>query len=242
MSISVLINGAAGRMGQAAVATISAHDNLSLAGCAGRGDDLARVIAELNPQVVLDFTCAQAVFANAKLIIDAGVTPVIGSSGLLAEQVSELQALAAAKNVSGMIVPNFCIGAVLMMRFAEQAAKFYPHAEIIEYHHNKKQESPSGTAVKTAAMLSDVRANQRHGGDEMLAGARGANLNDVPIHAVRLPGLLAHQEVLFGSEGELLTIRHDSFNREAYMPGVCLACEQAGQLNELVYGLEHLLR
>jgi 4-hydroxy-tetrahydrodipicolinate reductase len=241
MTISVLVNGAAGRMGQAAVQAINAHDKLQLAGLANSGDVLSDVIKTQQPDVVLDFTSAASVLANAKMIIDCGVHPVIGTSGLLPDDVRALQQLCAAKKLGGIIAPNFCIGAVLMMRFAKEAAKYYPHAEIIELHHDKKKDAPSGTAIKTAEIIANVRPNDYQRGTETIAGARGADLQNVPIHSVRLPGLLAHQEVLFGSAGELLTIRHDSFSREAYMPGVCFACEQVVGLTELVYGLEHLL-
>lgn len=241
MTISILINGAKGRMGQAALAAIEAANNLSVAGAAGRGDDLANIIQTTDASVVLDFTNAESVFENAKTIIAGGAHAVIGSSGLLPDQIEQLKQLAAEKKLGVIIAPNFCIGAVLMMRFAEQAAKYYPQAEIIELHHDKKQDAPSGTAVKTAEMLANTRTNQRNPSIETIPGARGANLSEVPIHSVRLQGLLAHQEVLFGSEGELLTIRHDSFSREAYMPGVCFACEKVVELDHLVYGLENLL-
>ncbi len=239
--IKVLVTGAGGKMGQATVKAVNAHAGLELVGIAGRSDSLQEKIKDFRPDVVVDFTSAESVMINTAIIIEAGVRPVVGSSGLIPEQVQELQAKAAAKKLGGIIAPNFCVGAILMMRFAEQAAKFFPHAEIVELHHDKKQDAPSGTSVKTAEMLDNVRQNIRADNKEILLGARGATLNDVPIHSIRLPGLLAHQEVLFGGEGELLTIRHDSFNREAYMPGVCMACEQVMGLNELVYGLEEIL-
>lgn len=241
MMISILLNGASGKMGRTAAFAIEAHTNLNLVASCGHNDDLAGMLAECKPDVALDFTTPEAVFNNAKIIIEHDVRPVIGTSGLMPEQIKALQQASAAKNLGGIIAPNFCIGAILMMRFAEQAAKYYPQAEIIEYHHERKKDAPSGTSMKTAELLAAVRANQLNSGTETIVGARGANLNDVPIHSVRLQGMLAHQEVLFGGEGELLTIRHDSFTREAYMPGVCFALEQAMQLNELVYGLENLL-
>lgn len=241
MAISILLNGASGKMGSTAAAAIEAHANLHLLAACDHNDDFVGMLAELQPDVVLDFTTPDAVFGNAKTIIAHNARPVIGTSGLMPEQIKALQQSCAAKNLGGIIAPNFCIGAILMMRFAQQAAKYYPQAEIIEYHHDRKKDAPSGTSIKTAQMLSEVRANQLNAGVETIAGARGANLNDVPIHSVRLQGMLAHQEVLFGGEGELLTIRHDSFTREAYMPGVCFALEHVMQLNELVYGLENLV-
>ena len=241
MSVNVLVNGAAGRMGKVTVAAIEQHPHLQLVGKAGRSDDLAAVIASTNAQVVVDFTTADSVFANAKTMIAAGVHAVIGASGLLPAQVQELQQLAELRQLGGIIAPNFCIGAVLMMMFAAQAAKYFPRAEIIELHHDKKRDAPSGTAIKSAEMIAAVRDNQTVTCHETLAGACGASLNNVPIHSVRLEGLLAHQEILFGTAGELLTIRHDSFNRQAFMQGVCLACEKVTGLDRWVYGLEHLL-
>ena len=239
--IKVLVVGAAGRMGQATVAAVQAHTNLQLVGVVDRKDNLNAKIVTCTPEVVIDFTSAETVFKHAQIIIEAGIHPVIGSSGLLPEQVERLQALAAEKKLGGIIAPNFCIGAILMMRFSEQAAKYFSHAEIVELHHDKKKDAPSGTATKTAEMITSVRDNQTNIDTETIAGARGAKLNDVAIHSVRLPGLLAHQEVLFGAQGELLTLRHDSFSREAYMPGVCLACEKVIQLNQLHYGLESII-
>jgi len=241
MSIKILVNGASGRMGEATVAAIEQHANLQLVGQAGRKDNLVEMIRVTKARVVVDFTNAKSVFTNTKMIIDAGVHGVIGSSGLLPEQVQQLQVLAAKQKLGGIIAPNFCIGAVLMMMFAAQAAKYFPRAEIIELHHDKKHDAPSGTAIKSAEMIAAVRENQDVDCDETLVGARGATLNNVPIHSVRLQGLLAHQEVLFGNPGELLTIRHDSFERQAFMPGVCLACEKVVALDEWVYGLENIL-
>lgn len=241
MSISVILNGASGKMGQTAAAAIEQHPALNLLAACDHNDNFVDLLNELKPDAALDFTSAEAVLTNTQQIIDANVRPVIGTSGLLPEQITDLQQQCKAKKLGGIIAPNFCIGAILMMRFAEQAAKYYPQAEIVEYHHNLKKDAPSGTAIKTAQMLSQVRDNQYNISEETIKGARGANLNDVPIHSVRLQGLLAHQEVIFGSAGELLTIRHDSFTREAYMPGVCFALEKVVELDHLVYGLENLV-
>lgn len=241
MSINVLINGAKGRMGKIAAVAVEQNSGLKLVAAIGREDDLHHTIKKMAAQVVVDFTNAESVFENTKTIIAAGANPVIGSSGLLPEQIKQLQQLAKEKKLGGIIVPNFCIGAVLMMQFAEQAAKYFPQAEIIELHHDKKLDAPSGTAIKTAEMIANNRKNDRASCNETIKGARGAVLKDVTLHSVRLKGLLAHQEVLFGNEGELLTVRHDSFNREAFMPGVCLACKKVVELNELVYGLENIL-
>lgn len=241
MSIKVLINGAHGRMGKVTVIAVEQCSSLELVGTIGRNDDLAKVIKQTTAKVVVDFTNAESVFENTKTIITTGAYPVVGSSGLLPEQIKELQQLAKEKQVGGIIAPNFCIGAVLMMQFAEQAAKYFSQAEVIEFHHDKKLDAPSGTAIKTAEMIANKRQNEKVVCNETLQGARGAVLQGVPLHSIRLKGLLAHQEVLLGGEGELLTLRHDSFKREAFMPGVCLACEKVVHLNELVYGLENIL-
>ena len=241
MTIRILINGAAGRMGQITVPAVQNDARFELVGTAVRGDDLAQKITQTSPNVVVDLTNPASVFENTRTIISAGVHPVVGTTGLLPEQITALQALAAKKSLGGIIAPNFSLGVILLMRFAAQAAQYFPYAEIIELHHDKKKDAPSGTALKTAQLLTQVRANQRPPCEEIVAGARGANVNEVPIHSVRLPGLLAHEEVLFGSEGELLTLRHDAFNRSTYMPGLLLACEKVSGLNGLVYGLEHVL-
>ena len=244
-SIRVLVNGYRGKMGQEAVNAINASTGLSLVGTTDIDDDLVKLINETKAQVVLDFTRADVVYNNSKLIIGAGAHPVIGTSGLTVAQVKELQALCAAKQLGGMVVPNFSIGAVLMMKYARDAARYFPDVEIIELHHNQKQDSPSGTAMKTAAMIAENRVVRADAPavatKETLVGARGANCQGIPIHSVRLSGLVAHQEVIFGGQGETLTLRHDSLHRQSFMPGVCLACSKVVELHELVEGLEFIL-
>ena len=205
--------------------------------------DLQSSIRESGAEVVVDFTAPGAVFGNTEAIIGMGVRPVIGTSGLLPEEVEELKVLATGKKIGGIIAPNFAVGAVLMMKFAAEAAKHLPDVEIIELHHEKKADAPSGTAIKTAAMISVSRGkpSEISRGKEILPGARGARAEEVPIHSVRLPGLVAHQEVLFGGSSQTLSIRHDSIHRESFMPGVCLACRKVMDLDQLVYGLEYLL-
>ncbi len=241
--IRVVVNGAKGRMGQEAVKAVSEEPGLTLVGQADMEDDLAQIIQEFQAQVVVDFTTAAAAFKNTKKIIETGVHPVIGTSGLLKEQVEELQQLSAAKQLGGLIAPNFAIGAVLMMKFAQEAAKYLPHAEIIELHHDRKADAPSGTAIKTSLMIAEARQQTPppHEEKEILSGARGARSHEIPVHSVRLPGFVAHQEVIFGGKSESLTIRHDSIHRESFMPGVCFACKKVVELNELIYGLEHVL-
>ena len=162
---------------------------------------------------------------------------------MLPEQVAELKALCTKQKLGGIIAPNFAIGAVLMMKYSQDAAKYFPHVEVIELHHDRKADAPSGTAIKTANLLAESRDSvpEKIAEKEIIPGARGANAEEIRIHSVRLPGLVAHQEVLFGGQSQTLTIRHDSFHRDSFMPGVCLACKKVMDLNELIYGLEHLL-
>ncbi len=242
-AIRVIINGAKGRMGQEASKAIQAAEGLELVGVADIEDNLVQLIADKKAQVVVDFTTAAVVYETTKSIIHAGAHPVIGTSGLLSEQVTELQQLCAAKSLGGLIAPNFAIGAVLMMKFAKEAVRYFPDVEIIELHHDRKADAPSGTAVKTLNMLVEAREKKPkpRNEKEILAGARGASDHDIHVHSIRLPGLVAHQEVIFGGLSETLTIRHDSVHRESFMPGVCLSCKKVVELNELIYGLEHIL-
>lgn len=243
MSIKVLVNGAAGRMGQTTVKFIREDKTLDLVGETHGKDDLKKSIISSKADIVIDFTNASVVYENTKNIILAGAHPVIGTSGLVSEQITELQKLCAEKNLGGIIAPNFCIAALLMMRFAEQAAHYFPECEIIETHHDKKLDAPSATAIKSAELISSARKTQPslkkvH---ETLDGARGAVKNQVPIHALRLPGFLAKQDILFGHLGGNLTITHETIDRNAYMPGVLLACKKVMSLKKLVYGLESFL-
>ena len=242
-AIRVIINGAKGRMGQEATRAVQAAEGLELVGVADIGDNLVQLIANQKAQVVVDFTTATVVYETAKTIVNTGAHPVIGTSGLLPSQVEELQKLCAAKSLGGLIAPNFAIGAVLMMKFAKEAVRYFPDVEIIELHHDRKADAPSGTAVKTLNMLVDAREKEPtpRSEKELLSGARGARDHGIHVHSVRLPGLVAHQEVIFGGVSETLTIRHDSIHRESFMPGVCLSCKKVVELNELIYGLEHIL-
>lgn len=244
MAINVLVNGAFGRMGQMTVQAINNHPRLELVGQTGREYDLKKSIHDSKAQVVVDFTHPQSVFQNAAIIIEAGAHPVIGTSGLTPEQVHVLMEKCHNLKSGGIIAPNFSMGAVLMMKYAKEIVKYMPHAEIIEMHHENKVDSPSGTALRTAEILAQSMrsVNQPpHESHENVQGSRGAQYLNVPIHAVRLPGLLAHQMVIFGGAGETLTLRHDAIDRESFMPGVCLACEKVMGLNEMIYGLENIL-
>lgn len=230
-------------MGQESVKAVSKDPDLDLVAQTDLGDKLPGIIDQTKAQVVVDFTTAAAAMKNADCIIKSGARPVIGTSGLLPEQVTELQKLCNKQNLGGIIVPNFAIGAVLMMKYSQDAAKYFPNVEVIELHHDLKVDAPSGTAIKTANLLAESRALAPPTVDEkeILSGARGANAEKIRIHSVRLPGFVAHQEVIFGGQSQTLTIRHDSIHRDSFMPGVCLACKKVMDLNELVYGLEHLL-
>lgn len=242
--ILVLVNGAKGRMGQEVVKAVTAAADLELVDQTDLGDDLIARIKASQAQAVVDFTTAAVAFENTRKILEAGVHPVVGTSGLLAEQVAELQQLAEDKGIGGLIAPNFAIGAVLLMKYAQDAAKYLPDVEVIELHHNRKADAPSGTAVKTAQLIAEARQEIPKAlveEKELFEGARGSEVHGVRVHSLRLPGLVAHQEVIFGGTGETLTIRHDSIHRESFMPGVCLACRKVIGTQQLFYGLEHLL-
>lgn len=243
MSIRVLVNGAVGRMGKTTVAAIAHDKDLELVGKTQRRDDLKKCIRASKAELVIDFTNASVVFENTQDIILAGAHPVIGTSGLLPNQIKKLQQICAKKKLGAIIAPNFCIGALLMMRFAEQAAHYFPEVEIIETHHERKLDAPSATALKTAELIAQARKKNPSSKKihETLPGSRGACKDQVPIHSLRLPGFLAKQEIIFGHLGGNLGITHETIDRNAFMPGVLLACKKVMQLKKLVYGLETLL-
>lgn len=244
MAIRVLVNGARGKMGMLASETLKKHADFEFLGGLTREDNLREAIAAKKAEVVVDLTRADSVYENCLAIIESKAHPVIGTSGLNAEQIQKLQADCAKDKLGGIIVPNFSISAVLMMRFAREAARFLPAVEIIEIHHQQKFDSPSGTALKTAEMIAEARQQEKtHTGihHELLQGVRGGRHHDIPIHSLRLPGVLARQDVIFGSLGETLSLSHNSIDREAFMPGVILACQKVMQMNTLYYGLEHVL-
>lgn len=259
------VSGAAGRMGQEVVRAVTKENGMELvgaidvyragedagtvAGIAPLGvvieSDLSACLSRTRAQVMVDFTSPRSVFDNARAAIEAGVHPVIGTTGMTAEERAELIALASRKGIGGLIAPNFAVGAVLMMKFAEMAASYFPAVEIIELHHDKKMDAPSGTAIKTAELIAAARGDARPEevqAEIKLDGVRGGNFaRGIYLHSVRLPGLVAHQEVLFGGLGQTLTIRHDSLSRESFMPGVILAIRRTLGTSTLVYGLENLL-
>lgn len=244
MAIRILVNGANGKMGQCAVKTLMSQPDFVLVGQTGRSQDLAAEINKTKAEVVVDFTNAESVLKNTETIINAGVHPVIGTSGLKKDAVERLKTRCDKIKLGGMIVPNFSLGAVLMMKYAQEIAGYFPDVEIIEMHHSNKLDSPSGTAVRTAEMINAKRQSSSLNEKEKretITGARGALYQQVPIHAVRLPGLVAHQQIIFGGIGETLTIRHDSIDRQCFMPGVVMACRKVLELKTLVYGLEEIL-
>lgn len=237
--LRVMVCGAKGRMGKVSCEAISSANDMQLVAAIGRSDSLVEALTKHRPDAVVEFTTPNSVFANTQCIIEHGASPVVGATGLTPEQIATLQAACAERQLGGLIAPNFSLGAILMMEAASKIARYMPTAEIIEMHHDQKVDSPSGTAIKTATLMSEqTQLNQPPFTNQP---ARGAILNNIPIHSIRLPGFFAHQMVIFGGEGETLTIRHDSIDRRAMMPGLLLALRRVGELNGLVYGLEHLI-
>lgn len=208
-------------------------------------DESREALLEAGAEVAVDFTVASSAVGNIGWCIDNGIPAVVGTTGMEADQLQEISDRAKRAGVGVLLAPNFAIGAVLMMRFAEQAAEWMPDAEIIEMHHPGKLDAPSGTALKTAEGIRKARraevVSAPDAASETVVGARGAIEGEVHVHSVRLPGLVAHQEVIFGGPGQTLTIRHDSIDRTSFMPGVLLAIRKVKSLDGLVIGLEHLL-
>ncbi|MBP3040446.1 4-hydroxy-tetrahydrodipicolinate reductase [Bacillaceae bacterium Marseille-Q3522] len=194
--------------------------------------------------VFIDLTTPEAGVHHTRTALQHGVRPVVGTTGFTAENLQELERLCKEKQLGCIIAPNFALGAVLMMKFSQMAAKYFSDVEIIEMHHNEKLDAPSGTAIKTAELISKVREAKKQGHKnekETITGARGADLEGMRIHSVRLPGLIAHQQVLFGADGQALTIRHDSFHRKSFMSGVKLSVDTVLTLDKLIYGLENII-
>lgn len=243
MSIPVLVNGAKGKMGKEIIKNFKTDAEFNIVGTTDRDDDLAKAIKSSKAKVVIDFTASSVGFQNASIIIQSGAHPVIGTTGFLPDQVEELQKRCNKQKLGGIIAPNFSIGAVLLMQFAKESAKFFPQVEIIEMHHSTKEESPSGTAMRTADLISEGRKEipnlKKY--REITPHARGANHKEIAIHSVRLPGLVAHELVMFGGRGETLSLRHDSIHRECFMAGIKLACKKVLDLDKLVFGLENIL-
>lgn len=269
--IPVVINGAGGKMGREVVKAIAAAEDMRIVAAVDKnpallGQDVGEVagcgalevpiLNDLEASLVLatqdkiqgvmvDFTHPSGVYANTRAAIAYGVRPVIGTTGLSEEQINDLKEFAEKASTGALVIPNFSIGVVLLQQASLQAAKYFDHVEIIELHHNQKADAPSGTAIKTAQMLSELGKKfnppQVEEKEEM-AGAKGAVTDDnIRIHSVRLPGLIAHQEMIFGAAGQVYTLRHDTSDRSCYMPGVLLSIRKVTELQTLVYGLEKIL-
>lgn len=269
--IPVVVNGAGGKMGKEVIKAIASADDMILVGAidqnqallgqdvglvAGCGELEIPILNDLQSVLVLatqhkiqgvmvDFTHPDSVYENVRSAIAYGIRPVVGTTGLSPEQIKDLADFADKATTGVLIIPNFSIGMVLMQQAAIQAAQYFDHVEIIELHHNQKADAPSGTAIKTAEMLSDLGKTYNAPlvkETENLEGARGSICGDnIRIHSVRLPGLIAHQEVIFGAKGEIYTLRHDTSDRSCYMQGVLLSIRKIVQLKSLVYGLEKIL-
>jgi 4-hydroxy-tetrahydrodipicolinate reductase len=269
--IPVVINGAAGKMGREVIKAVAGARDMTLLGAIDHNPEyigkdagevagcepleipitnefqpmLAMAAQERTPGVMVDFTHPSSIYDSVRSAIAYGVRPVVGTTGLSPEKIQDLAEFADKSSVGCLIIPNFSIGMVLLQQAAVAASRYFDHVEIIELHHNQKADAPSGTAIQTAQLLAE-------GGkpfnppsvteEEKLAGARGSLAPEgIRIHSIRLPGLIAHQEVIFGAPGQIYTLRHDTSDRSCYMPGVLLAIRKIQQLKSLVYGLEKIL-
>ncbi len=255
--IKVAVCGALGRMGQEVVNAVKNAEDMgitALIDIAATGQEFNGIKVENNLEtalkstkidVIVDFTQPDSVFKNAITSINNGVKPVIGTTGLSEEQLSEIEKLSKEKNTGCLIAPNFTVGAVLMMKFAQMAAKYFKNAEIIELHHNQKKDAPSGTAIKTAQLMAQAQSDFATGNCEeieLVKGSRGGKFDsNIHIHSVRMPGYMASQEVIFGSQGEVFKIRHDSVDRKCYMSGVLMSVRYIYENNNFIYGLENIL-
>lgn len=259
--IQVLVSGALGRMGTEICKAVDGADDMTLVGgvdpAAGDGKtvgtgaapvfaSLAQAIEVTNPDVVIDFTRPDVAEENLRCALGMGVNCVLGTTGLSEEQLQQVYDEAATGDAALFHAPNFTTGAVLMMLFAQQAAKYFPDIEVIEFHHDGKKDAPSGTAIRTARLIAEARAQASDApGKETeldgFEGARGALVDGVPVHAVRTAGYVAHQEVIFGSMGQTLTIRHDSIDRASYMPGILMATRAVVDMHGVMVGLEKLM-
>lgn len=260
----IIVCGACGKMGGEIVKAIDKEKDMDLVAAVdvvNTGCDIGEIllgkkngvlissyllaeITRTSAEVMVDFTQPQTVMENIRCALKNKVPSVIGTTGILAENLKEIEKLCIENNTSCLVAPNFALGAVLLMKFAKEAAKYFSHVEIIEMHHNKKLDAPSGTSIKTAEMIKEGRGEMEEDRiDEMekIKNVRGGNFEGVRIHSVRLPGLVAHQEVIFGGVGQILTIRHDSISRESFIPGIFLAIRKIKEVKGLIYGLENLI-
>ena len=262
MPIRVVVHGAAGKMGSEVLSALcrdaelqavgavdlkAERDHLSLPDGSGEvpfSPNLEEILARVNPDVLVDFTIREATMPAVRLAAKHGVNLVIGTTGLSPEDIGEIERLCREGDVGAVVAPNFSLGAVLMIHLAKLAARYFDYGEVIEKHHEGKVDAPSGTALATARAMVEARGKPFYYSvpeKESLAGTRGGQIEGVGIHSVRLPGLLAHQEVILGAPGQTLTIRHDSISRESFMPGVIMAIKRVVKVKGLIHGLETLL-
>lgn len=248
--IKVAVCGASGKMGQEVVKAVSENNEMELVAKIDIAPNntyksIDEALKDCKIDVLVDFTQPASVYENTKFCLNNNIKSVIGTTGLTDEQIEELKDLSKKNNVGCFIAPNFSIGAILMMMFAKTASKYFDNSEIIEFHHNQKKDAPSGTAIKTAKLMAERKETFTQNNcqeTETLQGARGAKTySDIHIHSVRMPGFMASQEVIFGSDGQLLTIKHDTHNRKCYMQGVLMAIKYVAQSNNFTYGLENIL-
>ncbi len=260
--IKVVVSGALGRMGKEVVAAVCADRELDMAGAVDKkaveeylslpgglglipiSKDVEPMLLRVKPNVMVDFTSPESVMDNIRCALSHRVVPVVGTTGVSQQDLREIEALCQQHDTGAIVAPNFAVGANLMIHFARIAARFFPAAEITELHHEAKADAPSGTAIKTAEEMAKARGTRFEEGQTkkvVLEGARGGEMEGIHIHSVRLPGLVAHQEVLFGGQGQTLLIRHDSISRESFMPGVIMAIKEAPKIRGLVYGLDRLM-
>ncbi|WP_282798145.1 4-hydroxy-tetrahydrodipicolinate reductase [Streptomyces sp. CC224B] len=244
--LRVAVIGAKGRIGSEAVKAVEAAEDMDLVATLGRGDQL-ETLAEAGAQVAVELTTPGSVMGNLDFCVRHGIHAVVGTTGWTEERLAHLRTrLEASPGTGVLIAPNFSIGAVLTMKFAQIAAPYFESVEVVELHHPNKADAPSGTATRTAQLIAAAReragsAPQPDATETALEGARGADVDGVPVHAVRLRGLLAHQEVLLGGEGETLTVRHDSLHHSSFMPGILLGARRVVETPGLTFGLEHFL-
>ncbi len=254
--LKVIVVGAAGKMGLTVCGAVIDDPDLELVAAVdnsgfkvewldSRGlkirSDLETALAETGADVMVDFTKADAVMNNAQVALNAGAHAVIGTTGLSQNDIDTLVALTAKTDKNILLAPNFAIGAVIMMKVAQRAAKYFDRAEVVEYHHDEKHDAPSGTAILSAEMLAENLQAQPLDEVEKFPGARGATVKGIPVHSVRSPGFVAHQEIILGLKGQVLTIRHDAIDRSSFMPGVVLAIKEIAGCSGFTYGLDKLI-
>ncbi len=260
--IRVVVQGAQGKMGREVVNAVLRSPEMELVGAtekkteqdflllpdgAGKvpfGSDPRAIFLKSKPHVVVDFSAAEAAMAAVRVAAELGVNLVVGTTGLTQENIQEIEKLCKEKRIGVVVASNFALGAVVMIHLAKIAARYFDSAEIIEMHHDKKADAPSGTALSTARAMLEARGSPfvyPPTSKETLAGTRGGQSGGIAIHSMRLPGLMAHQEIVFGASGQTLSICHDTISRECYMPGVILAIKEVVKRKGLIYGLDALL-